>query len=796
LFDITRLSDQTTQTFNAMPTGQPVMAAIQAFLNNDVGYVTKIYDQSGNGNHVSQTVLASAPYIDLTRRFGGGCPPIVADWSRRSYSAGQGPFIGTATSNVIAVTGSTRFVGPLPQGLAPGMTITGANIPANDTITAINYTKNTLTLSAAPTAALSYSLPAGTKLTWAVSSSGTTEFTFIGAPPTWLAPGLYVTGTGIPTNDQVASVVYVKATNISTVALVAPPNATPGNLVFSSTFTITAPKVFMDLPATVSVPYDNHSLFTVMRAGGIPRIVPVTFGASAETASGSLTFDQLVVSGISLVSSFRVNAPPSYYYNIPITTYYAKGAEDMYGFTRSGKTVAWYGEESTGSISNLRDPGTAPLTGGSLFYTQQFPCDDDEEMYASIIYPTAITAAQENTLKSAMNIRFGINPQIKNTIIFDGSSTTAGNGTDLIDNTAHMTGDSVAFAYPNRPLVFAASTSIEGEAYLLPKLTSIETGMLGFNAANENIIVYHPGLGNSIMADFTVPISQQNGNVLTISPTQPNGTPVIGSGEPINTGLLPGLYVTGTDANGNTVIPANTKIVAVTSNWIGNKTPPYTMTLSNAPTGTVAKIENLPETGANAWANIQTYIANANVAGFKVVLIGSAPRWFFESNFPLAPTWLQEFHNAKALMANGWKAAGAVGYIDLETNSNFGADWISGTSGTVTSMNVTNVNAPAKQVTVSQLTKYIGVGNYVTWPGMMPPAAYITGITGNTLTLSQTPPSSLTAISDLDPIPWVHAYPYWNLDGQHFTYLGYRVISSLTANVLLNNGVLNYNNAQ
>jgi lysophospholipase L1-like esterase len=69
---------------------------------------------------------------------------------------------------------------------------------------------------------------------------------------------------------------------------------------------------------------------------------------------------------------------------------------------------------------------------------------------------------------------------------------------------------------------------------------------------------------------------------------------------------------------------------------------------------------------------------------------------------------------------------------------------------------------------------------------MMPPAPYIEAIFGNTLTLSQTLPSSLAEIRDFDPVPWEHYPAYWNLDGQHFTYAGYQRISKMTAKELLN----------
>lgn len=51
--------------------------SLQAFLNGATGYVVKFYDQSGNGNHITQTLAASQPQIILNQI--GGKPAVVSD---------------------------------------------------------------------------------------------------------------------------------------------------------------------------------------------------------------------------------------------------------------------------------------------------------------------------------------------------------------------------------------------------------------------------------------------------------------------------------------------------------------------------------------------------------------------------------------------------------------------------------------------------------------------------------------------------------------------------------------------
>ena len=535
----------------------------------------------------------------------------------------------------------------------------------------------------------------------------------------------------------------------------------------------------MDLPANLSVPFNNHSLFAVTRQGGALTVAPITLGASAESPQGAPSFSQYTTSGVNPTSEFHLLGPANYSVNVPSTTFMTRGMTDLYGYTRNGVALNWYAEESWGS-SNTPDPGTANLRGGSLFFSQQSSCSDDEEMFASLIFPTAISATTEASLKAEMSSRFAIQPSITNTILFDGSSTTIGNGTDFIYNTSQMTSDLLQGVYPNRSMTLGVSVYSEGEAFLIPYILKLKAAAIGANAQGPQVLVFHPGLANSIQAAGIDAISLTTGSQLTVADRF----------DPVNLSLFPGFTATGENASGGTVTPANTLITSITSLWTGDS-PPYVVSLNHAPTGAVANVIVSSDTGAQAWQAIQTYISSATSAGYKVVLIGSASRWTFQSAYPQAPQWLQDFHDAKALMANGWRSAGAVAYIDLETDPLFGADPVSSSSNIMT---VTSVNANTNQVTVVAPSQYLQVGNYVSWPGMLPPAAFITAISGNTLTLSQTPPASLvnTGLVDYDAFPWEHHPDYWNLDGQHFTYKGYMEISNLTATAL-QNGILTGN---
>jgi hypothetical protein len=186
---------------------------------------------------------------------------------------------------------------------------------------------------------------------------------------------------------------------------------------------------------------------------------------------------------------------------------------------------------------------------------------------------------------------------------------------------------------------------------------------------------------------------------------------------------------------------------------------------------------SLNDSGAAAWNAIVAGIATLRTIGFnKVLLIGSASRGPFNSS------QITEFRNAKAYMNGLWQTY-ADAYVDLETDPNFGAD---------TPMVVTG--ASGNTVTVSALSTYAVVGNYVQWSGMPfsvsadTGAVSISSITGNTLTLSAPSTGAVVggAINALNPAPWNSpGAAYWQHDFQHFTDQGYQNINFLTVKAML-----------
>lgn len=63
--DIIRASDSATQTFTTLANGNLDTASITTFLTATTGKITKLYDQTGNGNDATQGTDASRPAITL-----------------------------------------------------------------------------------------------------------------------------------------------------------------------------------------------------------------------------------------------------------------------------------------------------------------------------------------------------------------------------------------------------------------------------------------------------------------------------------------------------------------------------------------------------------------------------------------------------------------------------------------------------------------------------------------------------------------------------------------------------------
>lgn len=72
--DIIRASDSTTQTFTVLATGALDIASITTFLASTTGKVSKLWDQTGNGNHLTQGTDANRPTFTLS---GIGSLPVM-----------------------------------------------------------------------------------------------------------------------------------------------------------------------------------------------------------------------------------------------------------------------------------------------------------------------------------------------------------------------------------------------------------------------------------------------------------------------------------------------------------------------------------------------------------------------------------------------------------------------------------------------------------------------------------------------------------------------------------------------
>src|SRR6516162_198744 len=63
--NIRRASDNATQDFVILSNGNLDTASIATFISGTTGFVTKLYDQSGNGNDQAQAAAANQPQIFL-----------------------------------------------------------------------------------------------------------------------------------------------------------------------------------------------------------------------------------------------------------------------------------------------------------------------------------------------------------------------------------------------------------------------------------------------------------------------------------------------------------------------------------------------------------------------------------------------------------------------------------------------------------------------------------------------------------------------------------------------------------
>lgn len=422
-------------------------------------------------------------------------------------------------------------------------------------------------------------------------------------------------------------------------------------------------KVFLDLPVGHSLTLNSHAMFFV---GSLPNFAtdgrPMTAGVAGGAAlAATNTYAMLRIGGAGLVSWLRAiantgSANAQYSFNVPINTGpIVRHGVHVYGYSRTGRTVRWFSEEASGSGLAGTDPGSGSITAGSLGNSQQFAAQGnvyggDLEAYAFATYNADLGATVAANLVQAMWEQFQIAPQLRTTIVFDGTSTTRSTGGSIVNSFPRQVCDLMANEYSVRALNMGVGQTTEAQGQIFASIIAKQ-----FDPVNAKLLVVNPGIGNSLQASgaFTVSSLGANASVLNISTsmTYPSFASI-------------GAVVT-VSGNGASV-PAGTTIVA------GNDpNNPTQLTLSNPVSGGVpTTMTVINSTSAQVWATLTAYLAAAKKAGYKVLLIGSASRGTFTT--PQAA----EFRKLKNLMGNSWQGYADV-YVDLEADVAFGgaAPW-------------------------------------------------------------------------------------------------------------------------
>ena len=165
----------------------------------------------------------------------------------------QGTTAAASTGTTITLTNASA--------LQVGMLLNGSGIPANDQITAINTTTNTVTVSSAVNviqgAAVGFTWPNGTNNVESLTgASNGTALTFTSTAG--LLPGLVAAGSGIPTNDVVTGVngktvtlAQAVTTNSASVSVTFSAPAETDQLVAGQIATVKNPLLLNQLPGVI-----------------------------------------------------------------------------------------------------------------------------------------------------------------------------------------------------------------------------------------------------------------------------------------------------------------------------------------------------------------------------------------------------------------------------------------------------------------------------------------------------------------------------------------------------------------
>jgi hypothetical protein len=499
LFDITRLSDLTVLSVAQLGrSGKPNVSAIAAFLSGTVGFFTKVYDQTGNGYHATQTVLACAPVVDLID-IQNGCPWLTFCNSYRVYQSGLGTFGVTSYSGtVLTITGG------VPSWVAPGQAVAATNIPYyTAAITATAVSGQTITVASVPSG-----VSVGMAIGWSTASLSVDAFGALPAGATISGiSGNVITVSGatppaLTTNGVTLTLCVrnlITAVTATTITIQVAPTGTPGAV------TIGVPSVWLNLPTGLSVPWQSSGFAFVARPGGndIPSSwlwlgQPATSQDSGKT-TGALSGYGLYKIGTTTLDCLRVVVGNGATGNNYTQQHSVPAAADFFAVTQSGTTNSWWGGRYSGSATQ-GGTSAVSLLGGSWGYSNMYgpqTRSGDVEFAGLIVYGAAPTAAQMTSVQIAFYDAFGIKPQGRVNVGLWGSSTTNGQGN-----------------YSSRATAMKLLRSLEDTAPLIARncgdSNTIEIGntddyiLNGYDAnAPLNVCVYHPGLGNSIQAPDT-----------------------------------------------------------------------------------------------------------------------------------------------------------------------------------------------------------------------------------------------------------------------------------------------------
>jgi hypothetical protein len=665
-------------------------------------------------------------------------------------ATGGGTWLISPSQTVVSTT-LTASLPALPIDILPGDYVTGTNIAAaafTATIAGTALTVVSLTSGTIAIGQLVQNAAAGTHI---VSGSGTA----------WVVD---VSQT-IATTTAMVGTTTVAAVNYATgaVTLATTPLGTLGAL------TLHQPGCFLDLPSSVLFPWQTWGCILSAEMGVIGTSVrPFLFGAHGnDPLNGAASYSGVIFGAVATSLGFRLwngnnvgsgslPAPngSGTYQSSPLVWAWSAG-----GVNGRDLTYQWDGVQGFTPNATAAVPASN-LAGGSIGFNRQLingtvnGVSGDFLLYDILLYPQSLTAAQIGMVSASLNAARGWFPQVQATLTADGSSTTAGNGTIGALCWPEQAGKRLSSVSPR--LVYAAVSggTIENSVGQFPNVG----GMMP--ASKRGLLVWHPGLGNSLQQTGSFTSTGQTGSVLSVNTSNSILASI-------------GTVLSGINLAAGTVITA----------WTGSS-----ITVSPAPLGTVGAFTVLNDTAQIAWGSIVAYFAQAASSSFgPFVLEGSASRRSFTTG------QLAAFNTIKTIMREGWQTLpGVVGFIDWEDDPYFGSD---GASMVVQAIS-------ANQVTVQALSTYAGVGNRVRWSGMPYSIAgnsggqTIAAISGNAITVSgaTTGLSVGQIIQATSPCPW-SAYPGrsglgLNPDGQHFCKQGYWRQGDTVAQFLLDNSIL------